>query len=71
MKYIKKHCNKILMKHFVNKRYGLEIKSMERKVIFIGNLFLLFNNFIKIMCCAICRYKINLSNNIFLTSLIV
>ena len=51
------------MKHCINKRYGLEIKSMERKVIFIGNLFHLFNNFI--VSCAICYYKINLSNNIF------
>ena len=50
------------MKHCINKRYGLEIKSMERKIIFIGNLFCLFNNFIKIMCCAICHYK-----SVFLT----
>ena len=34
---------------------------MERKAIFVGNLFHIFNNFIKIMCYAICRYKINLS----------
>ena len=42
---------------------------MERKAIFRGNLHL-FNNF-KIMCCAICHYKINLSNNIFRTVFIV
>ena len=46
----------------ITKRHGLEIKSMERKAIFIGNFFYLFNNFIKIMCCAIYHYKMNLSN---------
>ena len=50
------------MKHCINKSYGLEIKSMERKVIFIGNLFHPFNNFIKIMYSALCYYK-----SIFLT----
>ena len=41
------------MKHCINKRYGLEIKPMESKVIFVGNLFHLFNNLIKIMCSAV------------------
>ena len=50
------------MIHCITKRHGLEIKSMERKAIFIGNFFYLFNNFIKIMCCAIYHYKMNLSN---------
>ena len=53
----------------INKRYGFTIKSIKRKAIFIGNLFYLFNNFIKIMCYAICHYKMNLSNDIFRTIL--
>ena len=57
------------MIHFINKRYVFKIKSIERKAIFIGNLFYLFNNFIKIMYYAICHYKMNLSNDIFRTIL--
>ena len=52
---------------YINKRLWLGDKVSGNKQLYIGNLFYLFNNFIRIMCCAIFYYKINISNSILRT----